>query len=75
MNKLKDTDIVYIDPINGWHYHMKECWMAGTKPITVAEMRKLKTALGGSFVSCACVEAYQLGKHIVSKPTLGVRNE
>ena len=26
---LKDDDIVYIDSIHGWHYHRKECWMAG----------------------------------------------
>jgi hypothetical protein len=75
MNKLKNTSLVYIDPINGWHYHMKECWMRGCAPISYETMTKLKGAFGTPYIPCACVLEYLEGRPIITKPTLGVNNK
>jgi len=74
MRKLEDKDIVYIDPIRGWHYHRKECWMAGPSAVEYKTMIEMKGALNAPYIPCACVEAYLEGRSIVSKP-FGIKKE
>lgn len=68
MRKLEENDIVYIDPICGWHYHRKECWMTGPSAVKYKTMTEMKGALNAPYIPCACVRAYLEGRPIVNHP-------
>jgi hypothetical protein len=74
MTGLKKTDLVYIDPVHGWHYHMKECWMAGPKQIMFEDIDYFESAMGSKFKPCACVLAYQSGRKVIAHPFFEVRS-
>lgn len=55
---MKFTDIVFIDPISGWHYHTRDCWMAGELAIQFKDLDKYKPSIGTKWIACPCTRGH-----------------
>ena len=60
MSDPSPETLVYIDPVRGWHFHLRKCYMAGPLAILYKDLIKYKPAIGIAYVPCDCIS----GKHL-----------
>lgn len=64
MKTLKPDQLIRIDPVRGWHYHMPNCKFAGDLVLCFKDLPNYKPAVGKYFKKCACIDAFLSGKEL-----------